>query len=81
MPAWRRTKLVPGLYDEPVSEHLQREVMALGPAALLHPARTDESEIPGLEAWLGEAVGLALQSVAKRKDHAAMAIGSTICCW
>ena len=25
MPAWRRTKLVPGLYDEPVSEHLQRE--------------------------------------------------------
>ncbi len=71
MPAWRRTKLVPGLYDEPVSEHLQREVMALGPAALLHPTRTDESEIPGLEAWLGEAVGLALQSVAKRKDHAA----------
>lgn len=63
--------LVPGLYDEPVSEHLHNEVVALGPAALLHAARTDETGIPGLEAWLGEAVGLALQSVAKRKDHAA----------
>ncbi len=70
MPAWRRTKLVPGLYDEPVSEHLQREVVALGTAALLNAARTNEAGIAGLEAWLGEAVGLTLQSVAKRKDHA-----------
>jgi hypothetical protein len=36
MPAWRRTKLLPGLYDEPVSEHLQQEVAGFGSAAQLH---------------------------------------------
>ena len=75
MPAWRRTKLVPGLYDEPVSEHLQQEVAGFGSAAQLHAARTDETGIPALEAWLGEALDVALQHVAKRKDHAAAVPG------
>ena len=75
MPAWHRTKLVPGLYDEPVSEHLQREVAAFGPAAQVHSARTDEAGVPGLEAWLGEALQLALEQVAKRKDHAVAVTG------
>ena len=70
MPAWRRTKLGPGLYDEPVSEHLQQEVAGFGSAARLHSARTDWTGIPALEAWLGEALDVALQHVAKRKDDA-----------
>ena len=57
MPSWRRTKLLSGLYDEPVSEHLQHEVADFGSAAQLHAARTDETGIPALEAWLGEARG------------------------
>ncbi len=57
MPAWRRTKLLPGLCDEPMSQHLQKEVAGFGSAAQLHAARTDETGIPALEAWLGKARG------------------------
>lgn len=65
MPAWRRTKLVHGLYDEPVSEHLRPQLAELGPRARVRDLPHGDGAVPGLEAWLGEALSLALQSVAK----------------
>jgi hypothetical protein len=69
MPTRHSTKRVPGLYDEPVSDHVQREVAAFGPGAHLYSARTDEAGVPGLEAWLDHALQLALAQVANRKEH------------
>jgi hypothetical protein len=68
-PARHSTKRVPGLYVEPVSDHLQREVAALGPAAHLYSARRDEAGVPGHEAWLDYGLQLALAQVANRKEH------------
>ncbi len=65
MPSWRRTHLHPGLYDEPVSEHLRPQLAELGPRAHVRDLPRGEAAVPGLEAWLGEALNLALQSVAK----------------
>ncbi len=68
MPSWRRPDLSPGLYDEPVSEFMVAELAQLGNRAKTHALSPDDAAGAGLEAFLGEALALALQTVGKKPE-------------
>ena len=77
MPSWRRPHLAPGIYDEPVPARLATLLAALGPQhAHVRPLPHGESAVPGLETLLGEAISLALQSVAKEGKGQSSAMSS-----
>lgn len=67
MTMWRRTQLTPGVYDEPITERLREQIDALGSQLVAHQQPATAGAVASLQAWLAEALGLALEAVAH--DH------------
>ncbi|MSP70720.1 MAG: DUF3427 domain-containing protein [Myxococcales bacterium] len=69
MSNWRRPQLAPGIYDEPISQHLQEQLEGLTSGFLVERHTSTDAEPAGLplESLLGDAIGLALQSVGDKR--------------
>ena len=69
MSNWRRPQLSPGIYDEPISQHLQEQLAGLTSAFRVERHASTDAEPAGLplESLLGDAVGLALQSMGDKR--------------
>ncbi len=70
MPSWRRTDLPPGVYDEPVTARLAAALTRLGHAAQLREMSKHDAAGAALEAFVAEAVGIALREVRDRPEAA-----------
>ena len=70
MSHWRREQLTPGIYDEPISQHLHRQLAAVAEQYVVHRHASTAAELASLplESLLADAMALALQSVAADRE-------------
>lgn len=66
MAMWRRTRLVPGVYDEPITERLEEQLSAIDRKLAAQRSDGRNALLP-LQSWVAEAVELAFASLAD--DH------------
>lgn len=71
MAVFRRPRLVPGIYDEPLTARAQAELHHFLEAANATSLPIDGGVVAALETTLGEAVSLALQHTARAKPNQA----------